>query len=255
MKKYIYILILLNSTNSFAQTNAEEKIKSGIENFKKKEYKKAEKDFTDAIEFGKDSNVLKAAYIKKGLTLNELEDFEKAIICFNKAYDLDKSDMLTLVDRGTTYLYLNKIEDAKQDFNKILSISTKDKPAEASYYYLGKIFIQEGDFDKAIICFDKLIELNNSDYETYYLRGIAKGNKMDFDGSIADYDKAIKYNPNYMEAFANRGTMKLNKIPVNDKIKKDIECLTEPCLDLIKAKELGDTEIEDLLYLYCRKCK
>ncbi len=255
MNKYFYILIIFISSNSLAQSNAEEKIKLGTENFKKREFIKAEKDFSDAIELGKDIGVLKLAYINKGLTLNELEEYEKAIICFDKAYILDSSDKLTLVDKGATYLYLNDIESAKQEFKKVLSFSTKDQSAVASYYYLGKLSIQEGSFENAIGYFDKLIELNNTDYEVYYLRAIAKGNNMDFDGAIADYDKAIEYNPNYMEAFANKRTMKLNKIPTKDKIKEDVGCLIEPCKDFIKAKELGDKEVEDFLYLYCRKCK
>lgn len=255
MIRFLYIFTLFISMTSFGQTDAVNKIQSGIDNFKLRKYKEAEQDFSDAIRIGKDSNVLKAAYLKKGLTLNELKEFDKAIICFSKAYELDKSDMLTLIDRGTTYLYLNNIEKAKQDFKYILLSTAKDKSVETSYYYLGRISMQEGNYDKAIDYFDSLIELNTTDFETYYLRGVAKGNKMDFEGSIADYDKAITYNPKYMEAYANRGTMKLNRIPVKDKIKENIDCLTDPCVDLIKAKELGDKEIEDLLYLYCKKCK
>ena len=255
MKKLFYILTLFTSVNSFGQTDAENKIQLGIEQFEKANYKEAENYFSQAIALGKDSAVLKSAYIKKGLTLNQLKEFQKAILCFDIAFELDPKDLLTLVDRGTTYLYLNDIQKGKQDFHRIISLSTKGKSAEASYYFLGRISIEEGDFENAIKYLNLLLEMIPTDYEAYFLRGVAKGNRMDFDGAIADYDKAIKYNPKYMEAYANRGTMKLNKIPIKDKIKENIDCLTEPCEDLLKAKQFGDTEIDELISLYCKKCK
>jgi hypothetical protein len=58
-----------------------------------------------------------------------------------------------------------------------------------------------------------------------------------------------------MEAYANRGVQKINKLPVKDKVGKNIECLEDPCSDFLKAKELGDKEVDDMIYLYCKKCK
>lgn len=83
----------------------------------------------------------------------------------------------------------------------------------------------------------------------------AKNNLMDIKGSIEDYTLAIKYKPDYMEAFANRGVQKNNAVPVKEKIGKNIDCLEDPCSDLLKAKELGDTTVDDMIYLYCKKCK
>lgn len=109
--------------------------------------------------------------------------------------------------------------------------------------------------EEAISYFDKLIELTPKDAEAYFLRGTAKSNIMDSDGAIEDFDTAIKLRPNYREAYANRGVRKINKLPIEQKLKESIACIEDPCSDLLKAKELGDNTVGDMIFLYCKKCE
>ena len=109
--------------------------------------------------------------------------------------------------------------------------------------------------EEAIKQFDRLLTLEPTDAEVYFLRGTAKSNLADIDGSISDFDLAIKYRPDYMEAYANRGIQKINKLPIEEKTAKRINCIEDPCADFLKAKSLGDNSIDDMIYLYCKKCR
>ncbi|MGQ0739802.1 MAG: tetratricopeptide repeat protein, partial [Bacteroidota bacterium] len=137
----------------------------------------------------------------------------------------------------------------------VAKIDSTEKQAEAAYYHLGKIKFFQGKFEESIKYLDSLLVLVPTDAEGYFIRGTAKSNLMEIKGSIADFDLAIKYNPNYMEAYTNRGFQKINALPVSEKVGLKVKCLQDPCADFKKAKALGDTAADDMLFLYCSDCK
>ena len=195
------------------------------------------------------------SYVYKGFAFNGQLKYDSAISCFNKAIQIDPLDPASFTDRALAYSYKKEYENAIKDFERTLELDSIGKQAEAAYYYLGRIKMSQHEDAKAIKYFDKLLILVPTDAEGYFLRGTAKSNIMDVKASITDFDMAIKYKPGYMEAYANRGVQKINLIPVKEKTAKDIKCIEDPCRDFIKAKELGDKSVEDMIYLYCKKCK
>ena len=48
--------------------------------------------------------------------------------------------------------------------------------------------MRKGDFEKAIIDYDRAIQLEHNHTNVYYNRGIAYKNKGDLNKAIADYD-------------------------------------------------------------------
>lgn len=238
-----------------AQVEAQKAFSEGVRLLKSKNYVGAEKQFSIAISKGETEQGLKMSYIYKGFSLNGLGKYDSAIVCFNKAIEIDSLDPASYTDRGKTYIYNKDYPSAIKDFEQVLQLDSVGGQAEAAYYYLGRIKMLTFENEAAIKYFDKLLILAPKDAEAYFLRGTAKSNIMDSDGAIADFDKAIELRPNYMEAYANRGVQKINKLPVEEKIGKKIKCLEEPCKDLLKAKELGDTTVDDMIFLYCKKCK
>jgi tetratricopeptide (TPR) repeat protein len=63
----------------------------------------------------------------------------------------------------------------------------------------------EGDHDRAIADFSRVIELNPQDARAFYSRGIALLHKGDRDRAIADYTKAVEISPEFIEAYVSRG--------------------------------------------------
>lgn len=255
--KYLLMTItfLLTTLVVSGQEEAQKAFSEGVRLLKAEKFSEAEKYFSVAIQKGETKNGLKMSYVYKAFSLNGQGKYDSAIVCFDRAIELDSLDPATYIDRAKSYSYNKDYDNAIKDYNKVLELDPKGKSAEAAFYYLGRIKMLIHKDEEAIKYFDKLLELAPTDYEGYFLRGTAKSNIMDIDGSIKDFDLAIKYNPNYIEAYANRGVQKINKIPTSEKLGKKIDCLEDPCADLLKAQKMGDKSVEDMIYLYCKKCK
>ncbi|MFZ1331297.1 MAG: tetratricopeptide repeat protein [Flavobacteriales bacterium] len=255
MKLNLTILFLTVSLGLHAQEEAQKAFSEGVRQLKAQNFIEAENLFSIAIEKGETENGLKMSYIYKGFSLNGQGKYDDAIVCFDRAIEIDSLDPASFTDRALAHSYKNDYLSAIKDFEHVLTLNATSEQAEAAYFYLGKIKMLTSEDEAAIPYFDKLIELVPTDAEAYFIRGTAKSNIMDSNGAIADFDKAIELRPNYMEAYANRGVQKINKLPVEQKTGDNIECIEDPCSDLLKAKELGDTSVEDMIFLYCKKCK
>ena len=61
--------------------------------------------------------------------------------------------------------------------------------------YQGNALFLDGQYDRAIVFFNKAIEKNPRFAEAYYNRGITYLEKKQFDKAISDFTKAIEINP------------------------------------------------------------
>jgi len=249
-------LTLLLALLVYGSLHAQAAFSEGVKLLKSNQFVAAEEKFFVAIEKGKSSPAgLKMAYIYLGFSFNGQKKFSKAVESFSKSIAIDSLDPATYTDRALAYSYQNDYENAIKDFKHVLKLDSTGDQAEAAHFYLGRIYLKQLDNKAAINHLNRLLNLVPTDAEGYFLRAIAKSNVMDIDGSIEDYDMAIKYKRNYMEAYANRGVQKINKLPTEKKTGKQIDCLEDPCSDLLKAKSMGDATVDDMIYLYCQKCQ
>ena len=85
------------------------------------------------------------------------------------------------------------------------------------------------DYYGAIVDFNKAIELDINDDDSYYNRGRSKHSLKDHFGAIADYTKAIELNPS-SHSYNNRGDAK-----------EELGDLDGACSDWKKATNLGHT--------------
>jgi len=84
--------------------------------------------------------------------------------------------------------------------------SNRDPEGLANAYHNRAVArMQEGDVDRAIADYDKVIAIMPHYADVYYNRGIAYGMKGDISRAISDYGKAINNNPRDHDAYRNRG--------------------------------------------------
>lgn len=76
-----------------------------------------------------------------------------------------------------------------------------------SYYNRGTAYYENGEYDQAILCFDKAIKINTRFAEAYCNRGTAYKNKGEYDRAISDYNKALEINPSFAVAYCNRAVV------------------------------------------------
>jgi tetratricopeptide (TPR) repeat protein len=83
----------------------------------------------------------------------------------------------------------------------------------AALMFLGAFVLAtaQGDNDRAILDYSRIIEANPNSAETWWLRGNAYWDKGDYDRALADYNQAIEVDANYAMAYLGRGNVYLRK--------------------------------------------
>ena len=85
-----------------------------------------------------------------------------------------------------------------------MAIEMNPRNARA-YSNRGNIYIEKGQYDKAMSDFNKAIEIKPKYAKAYNNRGGAYHRKGQYDKAIVDYTKAIEIDPRYAMAYNNRG--------------------------------------------------
>lgn len=238
---------------SYGQAELKDSFAKGVKFLQSENYKNAAQSFTDILDKANDEQLMKYCYIYRAFSYNGLGEYQKAIADFDKAIAIDPADLASYTDRGKTKVYLKDFDGAKKDFEYILTKDSVGDQAQAALYYLASIAYHQGQYEQSIKHYDKLIKLASQDYEIYFNRAVAKSMIGDVEGSIKDYDKAIELNPDYTEAYANRGVAKINLLTSRGNILPGKEETIDGCADLVKAQEMGDKTVEDMIYIYCKK--
>ncbi|MBM4137690.1 MAG: tetratricopeptide repeat protein [Nitrospira sp.] len=93
------------------------------------------------------------------------------------------------------------LQQAQDIYNEILQKNPQDS---GIMYLLGIIYYQEGNYDLAIEYIRKALEFNPlSDAYAYFYLGNALKNKKQFDEAITCYQRALQMNPQLIEAYHN----------------------------------------------------
>jgi len=95
----------------------------------------------------------------QGVVYNNEAEYDKAIVAFNKAIELDPDFAPAYNNRGWAYIELGKYGQAIDDCGKAIEL---DPRLALAYSNRGLAYIELGQYEKAITDFDKAIELDPS---------------------------------------------------------------------------------------------
>lgn len=124
------------------------------------------------------------------------EDYEGAILDFNKALSYDDGNAEIYYLRGVSQSLLGKKKAAMTD----LDMATKLNPDYAeAYYEKGYIYLSDQNAQEAIEEFDTVIELKPDFPEAYVSRGTAKCMLNDREGANADWQQAEELGVSYSD--------------------------------------------------------
>jgi tetratricopeptide (TPR) repeat protein len=146
-------------------------------------------------------------YLRRAQNYAKLKRNDLAIADFNKAILIDPTFTDSYHSRGYFYQFtLQKNEKALEDYTKVIQL---DSEYLAAYYNRGLIFMDNGEFEKAIKDFSKIIDADDGiDGEVYYLRGISNNEMNQFEAAIKDFNSAISLSPNKSDYYNKRGISK-----------------------------------------------
>ena len=90
---------------------------------------------------------------------------------------------------------------------------------------LGNVNSELGNYNEAIINFEKIIEIDPHFSEAYYNLGVVYKNFRKIDNAIKNYEKCIKIDPNNHQAYNNLGNIYKDKEKNGLAIEKYLQCL------------------------------
>jgi len=138
----------------------------------------------------------------KGGSLNKLGRFDEAILCYNKALEIDPRYIRAWGNKGLSLDHLGRYDEAITCYNKALEIDPRDTiPWYNKANSLGKL----GRYDEAILCYNKALEINPRDTAALNSKGISLSDIGRFDEAITCYDKALEIDPRDTAALTNKG--------------------------------------------------
>jgi CHAT domain-containing protein/tetratricopeptide (TPR) repeat protein len=112
------------------------------------------------------------------------------------------SDDNSWLDQGCQQLERDNFEDALFCFEKVIELEPDNHKA---WLIRGIALGDLGRFEEAINSYDKALEFKPDLHEAWYNRGIALGDLGRLEEAINSYDKALEFKPDLHEAWYNRG--------------------------------------------------
>ena len=137
-----------------------------------------------------------AAYIMRGLSYVNLEQYEPAIEDYTRAIEIDPQDAATYFYRGLCYAELRQFDQALADFSQAIALNPQES---AAYINRGLCYTDLQQYREAVVDFTTAIDISPTD-RLHQMRGQAYeawGNEAPlddqsqlFDQALADYEEA-----------------------------------------------------------------
>ncbi|AYM99925.1 tetratricopeptide repeat protein [Chryseobacterium sp. 3008163] len=129
-------------------------------------------------------------------------NYEKAILYYTESIN-KKEELSTAYNyRGLSYLYLEKVQEAKADLESSFKLNPSDDKIHTSF---ARFYASTGQFPKALEFYNSSIEKKSNNYKLYNERAGIKAAMEMYNEAIADADFSIKHLPNDYSAYLNRG--------------------------------------------------
>ncbi len=143
-----------------------------------------------------------ADYQHRAAIYLNMGEYDKAILEYNKALELDPTYAPAYYDRGLAYAQQQRHAEAIADFSEVIARNPQHADA---LYNRGLVHARQAAFAQALADYDQALALHPEDALIYNSRGNVHYNTKDYAQAIADYDQAIQHDATYADAYLNRG--------------------------------------------------
>ncbi|MFT5724752.1 MAG: tetratricopeptide (TPR) repeat protein [Bacteroidia bacterium] len=170
-------------------------------------------------------------YFFQGMALKEAGDSSGAIASFQKAVQIDLYHYNSLFQLGQLYADSNQEIAVTYFRNALLA----DEFSDEAYYAIGLIYQKMGQFDSAIINYQKTIDINAQHYFAYYNTGYIMLDGNNYDRAIEHFRIAVKFAPEFAKGHYMLGLSHESKGLLDMAASHYNKCLqVDPNFDLAK---------------------
>jgi tetratricopeptide (TPR) repeat protein len=140
------------------------------------------------------------AYAVLGWSLLKLERYQEALDYGEKALAVSRYDPRLIEINGEALFYLGRRREALALFEEYAAIAPTGGRIEIVYFFMGEIFIQEGQYHRADIALSTAL-YHSPNVASWWARlGYAREKAEDFQYALEAYNKALALNPNQVDA-------------------------------------------------------
>ena len=138
---------------------------------------------------------------REGIEASKAKDWDRAIIAFRKAAQLDQhygpNLASALQQRATVHVGQKKFPEAIADYTEALRIKSDDPNIFERRAYAE---MQLKDYDKALHDYNQAIKLRPEEAKYYQVRALIYQNKGDFKAALDDTEKTLQLDPSNADA-------------------------------------------------------
>lgn len=128
-------------------------------------------------------------YLTQGSVLSGQGKYEESLRYYDKAEKEDPMNIEVYISKGIACANLDRLEDAKAQFEKALKVNRKSGLA---YFHLGSIELLRGEIAAGIENYNKAIANGYDDAQLYYSMGLMYEEQGEPDMALRNYSKAIQ---------------------------------------------------------------
>jgi FKBP-type peptidyl-prolyl cis-trans isomerase 2 len=145
-------------------------------------------------------------YYYEGIALQDDNELDKAVQCYQKAIDLNPNHTGAYYNLGVSFQKQGQTEKAILYYEIAINL---DQNLVEAHHNLGIAYKDKGQLDEAIICFQKVLLLQPDHANAYYNLGNTLVAKGAFTEAMQCYQKAVEINPEHADAHWSIGLIHL----------------------------------------------
>jgi tetratricopeptide (TPR) repeat protein len=143
-------------------------------------------------------------WLEKGRCLHNLERYDEALECYDRAIDLNANYHPAWALQGNVLNNLERYEEALVSFDKAIELEHNNR-----YYWflIGNLLNSIKRYEEALVSFDRAIELDDYYLWAWALRGIVLNSLERYDEALVSYDRWSELDPNNRDIWTLRGNV------------------------------------------------
>lgn len=158
-------------------------------------------ELTEQIENNPDDHTL---WYNRSLLYLELKMPYEALSDINKALQIDPQNTKYTITLGDIYFTMGHIENCRK---ALVSAQDNDPKNVEPILKLAELDLILKDYEKMNMYLNKVLELDNTNSQAYFMRGVALKEQGDSSGALKQLHQSTMYDPENYKAFVEAGIL------------------------------------------------